>query len=311
MKARAEVAFQLACRLDVAVRKPGNVSLASPGHGMAAHHFLDSARVAGPALFQPGATVGARIEQAVSTTRAVAGCNTNLGIVLLTAPLAAALEAVPDEPVSAGPWQLATERVLHALTRDDAAAAFRAIALAAPGGLGKVPDQDVHAPPTVTLREAMALAAPRDHIAMQYTQAHDDVFRPLLNTLRTAWRRRVESGLPRTEAAPAAIIHSVQMTFLHALSRWPDSHVARKHGEATAQQVMAEARPWLALGHSGVGLDELPAWQDWDSALKTRGLNPGTSADLTVATLLVAALTEPDWAEAAMALVGATPGLSG
>ena len=70
---------------------------------------------------------------------------------------------------------------------------------------------------------------------------------------------------------------------------------------------MTEARPWLARGHSGVGFDGLLAWQDWDSALKARGLNPGTSADLTVATLLVAALTEPDWAEAAMALVGAMP----
>lgn len=307
MKARAEVAFRLACCLDVAVRKPGNVSLASPGHGMAARHFLDSARVAGPVLFQPGATVGARIEQAVSATRAVAGCNTNLGIVLLTAPLAAALEAAPDEPVATGPWQQATEGVLHALTRDDAAAAFRAIALAAPGGLGKVPDQDVHAPPTVTLRGAMALAAPRDRVAMQYMQAHDDVFHPLLNTLRTAWRQRMESSPPGRDGARAALVHSVQMTFLHALSHWPDSHVARKHGEATAQQIMTQARPWLARGHSGVGFDGLLAWQDWDSALKARGLNPGTSADLTVATLLVAALTDPDWAEAAMALVGAMP----
>jgi triphosphoribosyl-dephospho-CoA synthase len=29
----------------------------------------------------------------------------------------------------------------------------------------------------------------------------------------------------------------------------------------------------------------------WDAALKSRGINPGTSADLTVATLFASALT--------------------
>jgi triphosphoribosyl-dephospho-CoA synthase len=33
-----------------------------------------------------------------------------------------------------------------------------------------------------------------------------------------------------------------------------------------------------------------PAWAAWDESLKARGLNPGTSADLCVATALVAAL---------------------
>nr|MDP9125878.1 triphosphoribosyl-dephospho-CoA synthase [Pseudomonadota bacterium] len=33
-----------------------------------------------------------------------------------------------------------------------------------------------------------------------------------------------------------------------------------------------------------------PAWAAWDESLKARGLNPGTSADLCVATALVARL---------------------
>jgi triphosphoribosyl-dephospho-CoA synthase len=35
-------AFLCACELDVRVRKPGNVSLASPGHGMQAAMFIES-----------------------------------------------------------------------------------------------------------------------------------------------------------------------------------------------------------------------------------------------------------------------------
>ena len=75
---RARACFLRACWLDVAVRKPGNVSLVSPGHGMEASMFIASAQAAAGALFEPGLGVGARIEGAVAATWAVAGCNTKL-----------------------------------------------------------------------------------------------------------------------------------------------------------------------------------------------------------------------------------------
>ncbi len=84
------------------MRKPGNVSLHSAGHDMRAQQFLDSARASAPALFDPRAGVGARIEAAVRATRAVAGCNTNLGILLLCAPLARAHERLAAVPAPAG-----------------------------------------------------------------------------------------------------------------------------------------------------------------------------------------------------------------
>jgi nicotinamide-nucleotide amidase len=61
-----QAAFLRACRLDVAVRKPGNVSLASAGHRMQAQQFLASAEAAAGPLFEPGASVGQRIEGAVA-----------------------------------------------------------------------------------------------------------------------------------------------------------------------------------------------------------------------------------------------------
>ena len=87
-RANAQSAYLWACAMDVSVRKPGNVSLYSAGHDMRARQFLDSARASAPALFDARAGVGARIEAAVRATRAVAGCNTNLGILLPCAPLA-------------------------------------------------------------------------------------------------------------------------------------------------------------------------------------------------------------------------------
>lgn len=280
LAARVRTAFVEACGLDVAVRKPGNVSLASAGHGMQAQQFLASAEAAAPPLARPGERVGRRIEDAVAATWAVAGCNTNLGIVLLAAPLAAAAEkpgALQDE----GALRAALREVLDRLDVDDARAAFRAIAQARPGGLGRAEEADVHAPAQVTLLHAMRLAAARDSIARQYDEAYADVFEAA---------RRL--GFVRVgQAAGEARDRAVQRVFLGFLSRWPDSHIVRKHGEAVAQNVMTAAQRWR-LREGAAGEANIAAW---DADLKARGLNPGTSADLTVATLFAAALLAPAW----------------
>ena len=67
-------------------------------------------------------------------------------------------------------------RVLATLTVADARAVYAAIRLAEPGGLGQVEEQDVREEPTVTLREAMALAAERDTIAREYVTDYDVTF---------------------------------------------------------------------------------------------------------------------------------------
>ncbi|WP_042267895.1 triphosphoribosyl-dephospho-CoA synthase [Paraburkholderia heleia] len=291
--APARQAFLDACRLDVETPKPGNVSMRSAGHGMRAAQFLASAEAAAGALVAPGATVGQRVLDAVARTREAAGCNTNLGIVLLVAPLAAALEDTA-RPLRAAHWRDATERVLARLDLDDTRLAYRAIALANPGGLGDAPEQSVHGTPTVALRDAMKLAAARDSIARQYADGFRDVF----ETGLAAWRA-MPANQPRL-----ATLH----VFLTFLARWPDSHIVRKQGAAVAHSVTLAARErhtrWLGKLHEARldardaarapppdaldALDALDAFDAWDAELKARAINPGTSADLTVATLFVA-----------------------
>jgi triphosphoribosyl-dephospho-CoA synthase len=267
----ARQAFVRACELDVAVRKPGNVSLASPGHGMTAAQFIDSAQAAAKPLFASGARVGQRIESAVAASWAAVGCNTNLGIVLLCAPIAATAERSPGSDL-----RQALENVLADLDRGDAAAAFRAITLAQPGGLGEAPAEDVRQPPSVGLREAMALAAERDSIARQYVNGYADLF---------------DIGLP--QLPPGVVTPArVQRVFLALLAHLPDSHIVRKHGEAVAQTVMSAAQGWRSQAEAGAPLDAMPAFAEWDNDLKAAGINPGTTADLTVATLLLAALRD-------------------
>jgi triphosphoribosyl-dephospho-CoA synthase len=176
--------------------------------------------------------------------------------------------------------------VLEDLDVDDARAAYRAIALAQPAGLGAAAEQDVGAAPTVGLRAAMALAADRDRIAFQYAHGYADVF----DLGVPAFRRGLERARLRGEPPPSAATAALQAVFLEFLAAWPDSHIARKHGAAAAHSVMAEARPWRDRARRGDVPDADPAWAAWDESLKQRGLNPGTSADLCVATALATAL---------------------
>lgn len=278
-------AFIRACTLDVLARKAGNVSEASPGHRMHAALFLQSAQAAAPPLCKAGASVGERIESAVQATWRVVQCNTNLGIILLCAPILVAQERCGP----AGPGQslaVAVRDVLETLTVDDARAAYRAIALARPAGLGSAAQQDVNDAPTVGLRVAMAMAAGRDRIARQYADGYVDVFGLGLASFERARRLARRRG----DDPRAAAIQAMQAAFLEFLAAWPDSHIARKHGDAAAHSVMAEASPWRERARRGDRLDADPAWAAWDESLKARGLNPGTSADLCVATALLASL---------------------
>ncbi len=156
---------------------------------------------------------------------------------------------------------------------------FSAIALANPGGLGESRRHDVRRPPRVTLLTAMAEARRRDRIAGQYASAYRDVFRIGLPRLGAALSRWGEGGV------------AVSATFLAFLSAFPDSHVRRKFGLGAARTLCRRAEGLdRRLMHEGLS----PALQadllKIDAELKAAGINPGTSADLTVATLFAAAL---------------------
>lgn len=264
----AEVAeaFRAACREEIEAPKPGNVHVFSAGHGMEAQHFLLSADAAAGPLSAPGVTVGARVLGAVEATFTLVGMNTNLGIVLLCAPLAAAAEiGDPD-------LRVALASVLKSLDRNDAQQAFRAITLANPGGLGEAPRYDVRDPADVDLYTAMAEAAERDLIARQYASNFHDIFMIGLAGLTEARQRGLKPPWPAV---------AVYLAFLAA---FPDSHIQRKYGSAAAIAVQHEALAMFSLFRTRQE-DGLPDLLAFDSTLKSRGYNPGTSADLTVATL--------------------------
>jgi triphosphoribosyl-dephospho-CoA synthase len=257
--------YRAACLAELDALKPGNVHAFAAGHRMEVADFVTSADVSAPALASPSAGIGARIRAGVDATIAAVRQNTNLGILLLCAPLAVAAERGRTAAAA-----------LDTLDAADSDAVFAAIRRASPGGLGRAGHHDVAAAAPASLLDAMAEAADRDRIARAYVTAFADV--PAIGLAALA-RARAQ-GLDATWRTTA-----IHLAYLRAV---PDSHVVRKHGAAVADGVRQEADTVLA----GLDLSDRPvaALLAFDASLKARGINPGTSADFTVATLFWDAL---------------------
>lgn len=271
-------AYLDACRVELQSLKPGNVHALAEGHRMTVADFERSAEASAPAMAAPALRVGARILEAIRRTHDAVGCNTNLGVVLLCAPLAAAAMTAAGKGL-----REAIGDVLADLDQTDAEHAFAAIRLAAPAGLGESTEHDVRQPATATLLAAMTAASERDRIARQYATRFHDVF---------------ELGLPRLAMGLARwsdIRWATTSAYLGFLSSFPDSHVVRKYGMARAEEIRHAAwqldAEFLSQGSPATMTAELLTF---DTALKGQGVNPGTSADLTVASLFALRL-ETAW----------------
>jgi len=266
--------YQSACLAELAALKPGNVHAMADGHGMTVEQFVKSAELSAPYIGDEKLSVGQRILQAAQATWQGVGCNTNLGILLLCAPIAHAYQAVGN--------QFNTEslrQTLQQLSVQDAIESYQAICLMNPAGLGHVSQQDVHQTPTVTLLEAMKLASHQDRVARQYAEGYRDVLDvgvPIFKRFAQKWER------------PGWAVTAIYLNFL---SEYLDSHILRKFGADQARLIQQEAiqhrDAFFALDNPKTYFKTL---MTWDVDLKNRGINPGTSADLTVACLFILAL---------------------
>ena len=276
------LAAQLACLLEASAPKPGNVSPGRHFSDLRYEDFLASALAIGEPMAQAGQqTVGVTIRRSIEITAQWSRSNTNLGIVLLFAPLARAAAQLGSDPLIARDsrgltLQDSVRDVLAAATVDDAREVYAAIRIARPGGLGRADTQDVSAEPTMTLVDVMRLAADRDTIASEYASGFEITF----GTAVPALERARHDRLPWDDA--------VVETFLTLLASVPDTHIARRSGKDLANEVTARAQRVLAEG--GVRSDAgRRAIDDMDRVLRDdrNSGNPGTTADLTAAAIFV------------------------
>lgn len=265
-------AYRHACRVELTALKPGNVHRFADGHGMRMADFVASAEASAGPLSQTGCGIGERVYQAVAATRQAAACNTNLGIILLTAPL---LQAMLLE----GAQGALRQRLQCALAKADKRQTnwlFRGITLAAPAGLGQSQKHDVSLTADAPLLEVMQYAAGRDLIARQYGNGFADLFDYALPLLR--------EYLARWQDEAWALV----ALFLGLLKNYPDTHIARKQGTAVAAAVSKDISGLAdEFGRAARPQAFFQRLLQVDTEFKRRGINPGTTADLTVATVLM------------------------
>ncbi len=262
--------FTLATIMEATAPKPGNIHRGADFEDASYPDFIVAAALVGPILDSAvQLTLGQTVLDAVIATRAAVQTNTNLGTVLLIAPLAKVPRTLP----------LASniEAVLANLTPQDARDIYEAIRLAQPGGLGRVATADIADEPPADLLAAMRLAADRDMVARQYATNYQDVFQFVVPAIE----RAIASGL----SLPWTIVH----VHVQLMAQFPDSLIARRRGEEIALQSAARAQAVLDAGPPGDdaydrGLAELDFWLRADGHAR----NPGTTADLVAAGLFVA-----------------------
>jgi triphosphoribosyl-dephospho-CoA synthase len=267
----------LSCLLEATARKPGNVHPGASFPDLTYADFVRSAHLIGPSFEHAGEwSVGRIVLDAVERTRREVATNPNLGILLLLAPLA----SVPSGRTLAD----GIAGVLARLTREDARLVYEAIRLANPGGLGRVESEDVAAEPSVTLLEAMCLAANRDRIAAQYAGNFATV-------LAGAERLAHDGRFRRRWEETVIDLH------LWLMAEFPDTLIGRKCGDEMARESALRARAVLEAGwpDRDIAADRMAELDAWLRADGNRR-NPGTTADL-VAACLFAAFRE-GWIEA-------------
>jgi triphosphoribosyl-dephospho-CoA synthase len=271
----------LACLLEVTAPKVGNVHRGADFADLTFTDFAASAVAIAPAMEAAIHTgIGHAVRDAVTATRAVVATNTNLGMALLIAPLAAVAREVPLSPA-------AVSQVLSQLTTDDCWLVYEAIRLAQPGGMGQVKSMDVANQPPTDLLAAMRLASDRDLVARQYVED----FRLVLTDAMPRLIAGRKNGWSLTET----IVH----THLSLIAQHGDTLIARKCGPELAAKAAILARQTLDRGEPGNDA-YYEALADFDFWLRADGnrRNPGTTTDLVAAALFAAlrdGLLPPPW----------------
>ncbi|GAB4147554.1 MAG: triphosphoribosyl-dephospho-CoA synthase [Planctomycetaceae bacterium] len=288
--------IRLACLIEATAKKPGNVHPDAQFPDLTYSDFVTSANVIAPILTHENSrSLGDIILKAVRATQEQVGRNSNLGIILLLAPLAKTsrqlqtgnkASILADNLCSAtnisdilSVWQAEIQKVLNQLTQSDAAKTYRAIRLANPGGMGTAGKHDLSEEPSETLLEVMRAAANRDRIAAEYARGFPVILKYAVPKLVKFWN---SEGISDWENA-------VIQLHLHLMADFPDTLIARKCGQEIADESARRAREVLQAGGTTteIGSEKLQQFDEWLRADGNRR-NPGTTADLVAASLFVA-----------------------
>ena len=274
--------IKLVCYAEIDALKPGNVHKYSFGHGMTAKDFYKSANIISNYLTQKNSNFGKKILKCVLEIKKEIKQNTNLGIILLLAPVISIL--LNDGILDKKNLRKKISLLIKKQNIKDSSPIFKAIKIANPGGLGKSKNYDVRFMPKIKLYNAMNYASKKDLIAKQYVTGFSDIFKigiPAYKKFQSKWGNK------------SWVLTGVYLTFLKQLT---DSHIERKKGKKIAKKVKIEAKKYYKLIKNEKNTKNIDKIKEkmlfFDKKLKSKDINPGTTADLTVATLFIVKVTQ-------------------
>lgn len=284
--------------------KPGNIHRNRDFETTKFEHFLCSAVAITPSMVTlalNGALLGLNrtttsevelgkhILEAISDTqRWQHGGNTNLGSVMLLAPLCVGAGAASSSGMmTTGGIRREVERVMHGTTPEDAINLYEAIRVARPGGLTPVNEFDVN---KESSREEIMQKGVSLYSIFEMSSTRDGISKELISGMRTTFEighPAFKKAYQETQDTNIATVN----TYLTILSMEPDSFVIRKSGEKVAHDIMKRAKEALEAGglNSGRGRKMVMSLDD-ELAKQGSKLNPGTTADLTCSSIMVALL---------------------
>ena len=271
---QVKMAFEYACKLDVFSIKPGNVFLNHPAYGMSHKDFLQSSMACSDIMCEQNMDIGLKILESVKASMDVVGCNTNLGIILLCVPIVETVYMDKEHKFDQNNLKIVIDNINYKQTKS----IYKAINLANAGGMSSKEEFDLKSNKSenFTLFEAMNFAKTYDYIASEYT----NYFYNIINTISKNWRNYFKL-MNNGECATTA-------TFLQQIISNPDSLIARKYDLSTAKEVSERfkeiADEYCALKDPNILNNKLLLL---DSELKIQGLNPGTTADVVVASIFL------------------------
>ena len=264
-------AYLFSCKKDIELIKPGNVNLLSSHKDTKAQDYLDSAILSSKELFNQNYSLGKRILESVNVTRSKVNVNTNLGIILLCAPVIQSYIDFNNLDLREG-----IKKTLSTTSIKDTHDLCAAINISSPGGLGDSDMYDTASYPNASIKEIMDYSQEYDRISYQYSHNFSDIFDFIIPKLEFL-NQRYES-----------LDTSLSLLFIEILAKIPDSHISRKFGDKIAKKTSNNAHDLLKILDREYDPDYLAkALNNLDYEYKKKGINPGTTADLLVASLMI------------------------
>ena len=271
--------IKFVCDTEIKSLKPGNVHKYSEGHGMNLKDFLKSSLIISKCLTKNNLDLGKKILISVNEIQNKIKKNTNLGIILMLSPIATIVQE--EGVISKEELLKKIKSLIKKQNIKNSIPIFKAISLTSPGGLGFSKKYDVNEPPNTNLYKAMEFAKKKDLIARQYCNGFEDIYKigiPAYKKFYNKWGK-VDWALT-----------GVYLTFL---KKFNDSHIVRNKGNKIATSVKKEAKKYYFFLKRNKNLTKIKKkLLIFDKKLKSKRINPGTTADLTVATLLLEIVTK-------------------